>query len=1206
MEPFFYNYPDIITDASNFNLDIYKKYEFNSVKDDTTKPGLLRHQKIVSRFMNGNTDYESLLLYHGLGTGKCVHPDSIICISKDELNIIESITIHDLWEKYYKLGNIVNDLENSYWLTIGDNLFINSINIDANQLCTGKINKMYKQYIKDEPINTIVYKNIETKEFTTLICTLRHQLFIDGKNFTRLYDVGDLLIGKNGVKYKIYEIYTHIYSGWVYDLEIDVHHNYLVNNIYTHNTCSSIAISEKLHELKAIRKTLVLTRGGALEKQYAEQLVNICTIPANKYKDPNFINLNDETNARRSKKLYSKFYEFDSYIKFVKRLHKIRKQTSNITEYHTKLNDIFNGYLFIVDEAHNIRPNFDDKMDIYKELYDLFHIVEFKRVLLLSGTPIKDKVYDIAYLMNLLLPSDKQLPTGKAFLDKYIDPETNLFKPESIDELRSYFIGRISFYRANFKSIAQINIGEHIGKLQYLHIEPSYMSEYQTSVYSKALEMDTKLGKNKTGHKGGGGSLFSNSRQASLCVDNQGNWGTQLNIDSIIDEMKKKKNNYEKIKIIEKYSTKYANILHTVLNNHGQNIFIYNTFVKGSGIHVLKKFLEEFGYKRSEGNESKPGLRFAVITNELSNPIKTMRILKLFNSDKNVNGEYIQIIIGSKVANEGLTLKNVRQAHIVAPFWNFTDIEQAIARTIRLNSHKALLDTNQLANVAIYMHASIPNKNNEIEVDNDDDWDLSELQDDLESDDESDKDDILSEDSDIEDELGELKNETGSFNQLEHTESLQVGLENIGKELQENLYSIDLYMYYISEQKDIQNKKVERQMKEMSVDCLLNIDNNMIQGGEDGSRECDYTTCVLKCNNQSKLSSDIKIEFDSYDILYDKEYKTGVIKCLNKWFLTHNKATISDLTNVCGNKYTDMQFKYTISDMVINATPIKDRFGVQHFIQYNDENDIRRIYTFNSSDNFYENNYWMQVQDNSIQHFLNKLEYSKDLAIINKIIETDDDTKKWKYIKQLSSTNFDELIKTAVISKNDTPLKKWILSKFNSLIVKDEKTGNIYITKNTFNPWKYDAASQKWSVIGITSPDDINTMNQLLKDKFGTKGHELQYYAIYNDNLNTLTLRSIKDLAIMRKGKGKDCVSFNLLELLKDVILPGKIYISGKTKPDKKIEQKVNMEFTKKEFDSWTPEQLQTVYNVLTMNKDEICQILKEWFQKNDKMQVIF
>src|SRR5690606_1387929 len=106
--------------------------------------------------------------------------------------------------------------------------------------------------------------------------------------------------------------------------------------------------------------------------------------------------------------------------------------------------------------------------------------------------------------------------------------------------------------------------------------------------------------------------------------------------------------------------------------------------------------------------------RYAVITNELSNPIKTMNIINTFNSPNNAKGDYIRIIIGSRITSEGLTFKNVKHIHILTPFWNFTEIEQAIARTIRLYSHQALLDLGEKPLVNIYLHASIPKK-----IDND-------------------------------------------------------------------------------------------------------------------------------------------------------------------------------------------------------------------------------------------------------------------------------------------------------------------------------------------------------------------------------------------------------------------------------------------------------------------------------------------------------
>ena len=59
--------------------------------------------------------------------------------------------------------------------------------------------------------------------------------------------------------------------------------------------------------------------------------------------------------------------------------------------------------------------------DIYKEMHRFLHLIENKKVLLLSGTPMKDRPEEISTIMNLILPTNQQLPTGKKFLNKYME-----------------------------------------------------------------------------------------------------------------------------------------------------------------------------------------------------------------------------------------------------------------------------------------------------------------------------------------------------------------------------------------------------------------------------------------------------------------------------------------------------------------------------------------------------------------------------------------------------------------------------------------------------------------------------------------------------------------------------------------------------------------------------------------------------------------
>ena len=64
-------------------------------------------------------------------------------------------------------------------------------------------------------------------------------------------------------------------------------------------------------------------------------------------------------------------------------------------------------------------------------------------------------------------------------------------------------------------------------------------------------------------------------------------------------------------------------------------------------------------------------------------------------------GEYIKVIIGSEKMSEGITLKNIQNIHILSPGWNFSEIDQAIARGYRLFSHNNLIDKEIKVNVRI-------------------------------------------------------------------------------------------------------------------------------------------------------------------------------------------------------------------------------------------------------------------------------------------------------------------------------------------------------------------------------------------------------------------------------------------------------------------------------------------------------------------------
>ena len=71
---------------------------------------------------------------------------------------------------------------------------------------------------------------------------------------------------------------------------------------------------------------------------------------------------------------------------------------------------------------------------------------------------------------------------------------------------------------------------------------------------------------------------------------------------------------------------------------------------------------------------------------------------------QNKNGEKVKVIIISKAGTEGLDFKNIRQVHILEPWYNLNRADQTIGRGVRNKSH-CLLPFNKRT-VEIYLHAS--------------------------------------------------------------------------------------------------------------------------------------------------------------------------------------------------------------------------------------------------------------------------------------------------------------------------------------------------------------------------------------------------------------------------------------------------------------------------------------------------------------------
>lgn len=78
----------------------------------------------------------------------------------------------------------------------------------------------------------------------------------------------------------------------------------------------------------------------------------------------------------------------------------------------------------------------------------------------------------------------------------------------------------------------------------------------------------------------------------------------------------------------------------------------------------------------------------------------------VFSNIENREGKYIKLVLGSKVMNEGINLKNVAEVHILDVYYNLGKVDQVIGRAIRGCSHYGIIsDEIKYPQVKVYKYA---------------------------------------------------------------------------------------------------------------------------------------------------------------------------------------------------------------------------------------------------------------------------------------------------------------------------------------------------------------------------------------------------------------------------------------------------------------------------------------------------------------------
>ena len=286
---------------------------------------------------------------------------------------------------------------------------------------------------------------------------------------------------------------------------------------------------------------VIVAKGDSILNNFRDEV----TFYTDDYLPENYENLPDNLKKRRLKASLDKFYDFQTFITFANYLGGLNEQT---------IKEKYSNKVIVIDEVHNLTEDLtkntnniwlEEKEDSwfnpltnekvsekpkninkrwiavrdknkkivyketkkntiqshhpfninpYREMHRLIHTVKNCKVILLSGTPMKDSFKEIASLMNLILPLDEQLPVKKNFTNTFFKKTGEFYdvKDEMRDELKSKFKGRVSYLKSISSEIQKVFIGQKFPPLKFFTVTPSEMSDFQSEIYKTAYEKDSK------------------------------------------------------------------------------------------------------------------------------------------------------------------------------------------------------------------------------------------------------------------------------------------------------------------------------------------------------------------------------------------------------------------------------------------------------------------------------------------------------------------------------------------------------------------------------------------------------------------------------------------------------------------------------------------------------------------------------------------
>ncbi len=487
----------------------------------------------------------------------------------------------------------------------------------------------------------------------------------------------------------------------------------------THNTMTSVSIAEFF---KRTNKDVIVLSSKSLQINYKKEIIN--------FRKLNETYENSDEDLKKYKFITSNAKNMiDKITNIDSKLENKEGVKNRLEEVLSQINkQSLDNKVLIVDEAHNLFNSISNGSEIANRFYDMVMNAKNIKIIFMTGTPIINDPYEIAICFNMIMGNMKS--------NKHISKNTKkndymtLF-PEYYTDFYKYFIasgggsvanemkfknrifGLTSYYGDFYSSgsvssisqdLKQTSIKENYPDRLPVKFEVVPMSNIQSTYYLKARDTE-KLETANSYIRGSGINSSNEGQSSSTSYRIKSRQVSNIVIDNKTFAIASEK------KDISDYSTKIAKIVENIEHNKESigNVLIYSTFLE-YGVEAVAKFLDILGYSlfsKNKQNDDSAQYKYAIFSGKQTEEEKT-DILNIFNSQENIEGKHIKILMITKSGTEGLDLKNVRFIHIMEPYWNFSLIQQVIARGVRYKSHISLDE--KYRNVQVYMYLSDYNK----------------------------------------------------------------------------------------------------------------------------------------------------------------------------------------------------------------------------------------------------------------------------------------------------------------------------------------------------------------------------------------------------------------------------------------------------------------------------------------------------------------